>query len=246
MKVILTKNSIDWLEANNISFDNRFRPRLKLGDEISFHDNLAVEPYIGFHGGNNLFNQGFMSYSNSNLPLDIKIGRYCSLAWGISFVSWNHPYSCLSTNIFTHDRQTDLTVRAIRDFSPEGKYFNFVPAPQKPQVEIQNDVWIGQNATLLAGITVGTGSIIAANSIVTKNVDPYSIVGGNPARIIKYRFPKEIIERLLLTKWWEYKFTDFSELNIAHIESFLNDFEKNNKDLNKYVPDKIIIKDIPF
>lgn len=246
MKIKLSQNSINWLESNNISFDNRFRSRLAPGDEIIFLDELSIEPYVGYHGGLNIFEQGYMSYSNSNLPLDIKIGRYCSLAWGISFISWNHPYECLSTSVFAHDRQTDLTVRAIRDFSSADTYNNFVQAPQKPQVEVEHDVWVGQNATLAAGIKIGIGSIIAANSVVTKNVEPYSIVGGNPAKLIKYRFPKEIIDRLLTSKWWEYNFIDFYNFDISNINNFLTNFENNISNIEIYKPPRVVMKNIPF
>lgn len=243
MNIVLTKKSLDWFESKNISFDNRFGSRLKEGDKVNFLDVLEVEPYVGFHMGNNLFEQGFMSYSNSNLPIDIKLGRYCSLAWGLHFISYNHPWKCLSTNIFSHNKITDLTVRTMRDFLPEGKSFNFVPNPQKKQVIIENDVWIGQMVSLLAGIKIGTGSIVAANSVVTRDVEPYSIVGGNPAKVIKYRFPKETIDKLLEIKWWEYKYTDFYDLDISDPDNFINQFEMRKVEIEKYCPEKILISE---
>ena len=132
----------------------------------------------------------------------------------------------------------------MKDFLPEGGNFNFVPNPQKQQVKINHDVWIGQNVTLLAGIQVGTGSIIAANSVVTKDVEPYSIVGGNPAKIIKYRFSKEIIDKLLEIKWWEYKYTDFYDMDISEPDIFITQFEKRISEIEKYSPQKIKISEV--
>jgi virginiamycin A acetyltransferase len=77
--------------------------------------------------------------------------------------------------------------------------------PQKGDITIGNDVWIGYNATIMAGVTIGDGAIIATNSTVVKNVEPYAIVGGNPASHIKSRFSTETIEKLLEIKWWNWE-----------------------------------------
>lgn len=211
-----------------------------------FLEGLSVEPFVGFHAGNNLFDLGYMSYSNSMLPVDIKIGRYCSIAWGVNFISYNHPWGCLSTSIFSHDQNTDLTIRALRTFLPAGEKFGFVGNPQKKQVTIENDVWVGQNVSLMAGINLGTGCIVAANSVVTKDVLPYSIVGGNPAKVIKFRFSEEIVNELLESCWWDYNFTDFSDLNIGNPRYFLEGFRRKKEVLEKFCPKRIYLKECPF
>ena len=76
--------------------------------------------------------------------------------------------------------------------------------PNKGNINIGNDVWIGYNATIMAGVAIGDGAIIATNSTVIKDVEPYSIVGGNPAREIKKRFSKEAITKLLELQWWNW------------------------------------------
>jgi hypothetical protein len=73
----------------------------------------------------------------------------------------------------------------------------------KGDIVIMNDVWIGYGCTVLSGVTIGNGSILAARSVVTKDVPPYSIVGGNPARVLKYRFNPEVIDLLLKISWWD-------------------------------------------
>ena len=76
--------------------------------------------------------------------------------------------------------------------------------PQKGNIKIGNDVWIGYNSTIMAGVTIGDGAIIATNSTVIKDVEPYSIVGGNPAKEIKKRFSNEVVRKLLDLKWWDW------------------------------------------
>lgn len=86
----------------------------------------------------------------------------------------------------------------------------------KGDIIIKNDVWIGVNCTILDGITIGNGAVVAAGSIVTKDVPPYAIVGGNPAKIIKYRFSKEIIDEIEQTQFWD---MDINEINTFNIHT---------------------------
>lgn len=90
----------------------------------------------------------------------------------------------------------------------KNKFNNLVgvehPATTKGDVIIGNDVWIAENVTIMSGVTIGDGSVIACNSHVVKDVEPYSLVGGNPAKFIKYRFTQDQIEKLLQIKWWNW------------------------------------------
>lgn len=245
MRLTLTRQALDWFEAHNVSFHNRFGIRLQPGDEIAFRKRLAVEPYVGFHAGRHLFQMGYMSYSNSELPLDIEVGRYCSIAAGVTCIDYDHPYRCLSTSVFSHDAGTDLVLRAVRDFLPPGSRPRFVPNPQKPPVRLGHDVWIGQNAALRAGISIGTGSIVAANAVVTRDVPPYSIVGGNPARLIRPRFEPALAAALAATQWWKYNWTDFHDLDIADPGAFVEQFGKRKRKLRVFRPRKVRLADVP-
>ena len=95
--------------------------------------------------------------------------------------------------------------------------FDSVPA----KVTINNDVWIGMKSTIMGGVTVGNGAIIAAHSVVTKDVPPYAVVGGVPAKIIKYRFTEDIIEALQKSEWWKQP-DDFLRKNITTFQQELN------------------------
>jgi lipopolysaccharide biosynthesis protein len=90
---------------------------------------------------------------------------------------------------------------------------------------IGNDVWIGAGALLKRGITVGHGAVIGARALVTRDVPPYAIVAGSPARIIRYRFDEETIARLLSLAWWRFKFTDLHDLDPTDMQAFMDGLE---------------------
>ena len=123
------------------------------------------------------------------------IGRFCAIAQGIKFImnGANHKMKSFTTypfNIFSNGWGKSAP-------TPE-------ELPFKGDTIIANDVWIGENVTILPGIHIGDGAIIGANSTVSKNVEPYSIVAGNPAVFIRKRFENEVIELLLELKWWNW------------------------------------------
>lgn len=242
MRIILTKAALDWFDHNNISFHNRFGERLRPGQSIHFADDAAVEPYVGFHGGSTLCRMGTMSYTNSDLPTDIRVGRYCSLAYGLSFPRTRHPIEHISTSIFTHDPFTDLSIRFLRDHGPDYKRFH--PNPQRGPISIGHDVWIGQSAAILPGVSLGIGCVVAANSVVTKSFGPYSIIGGNPASLIRMRFEPSIVNELLASEWWRYKFTDFKNLDVSNPAAFLVDFLRLKSSLDPYAPALIELREV--
>lgn len=136
------------------------------------------------------------------------IGKFTMIASGVKFImnGANHLTSGLSTypfSIFGNGWENAM----------ENKTF-----PNKGDLIVGNDVWIGHNATLMAGITVGDGSIIATNSTVVKDVPPYAIVGGNPAKVIRHRFSDETISKLLEIKWWDWDIRKITE-NLQHLTS---------------------------
>ncbi|MEW5726856.1 MAG: DapH/DapD/GlmU-related protein, partial [Pseudomonadota bacterium] len=91
-------------------------------------------------------------------------------------------------------------------------------------VRIGNDVWIGAAAMILDGVTIGDGAVVAAGAVVTREVPPYAIVGGNPAKVIRYRFPPEIVEELQRIAWWDWpdrRIKDFEPFFYGPIQSFL-------------------------
>ena len=121
------------------------------------------------------------------------IGKFCQIAAGVEFVmnGANHQMNAVSTFPFYTLEGWKMNPPAASDM------------PFKGDTVIGNDVWIGQNATILPGVHIGDGAIIGANSVVASDVEPYSIVAGNPAKTIRYRFDTELTELLLKFKWWD-------------------------------------------
>lgn len=136
------------------------------------------------------------------------IGKFCMIASGVTFImnGANHLTDAISTYpfaIFGNGWENAM----------EGKSY-----PTKGDTIIGNDVWIGYNATIMAGVKIGDGAIIATNSTVTKDVEAYTIVGGNPANEIKKRFSPDHIEKLLKLKWWNWDLEKITQ-NLKHLTS---------------------------
>ena len=131
-------------------------------------------------------------YRNNDAKL--VVGKFCSIASGVNiYLGGNHRTDWVTTYPFGHINQDKFTD------------FNGVGHPStKGNIIIGNDVYIGQNATIMSGVTIGDGAIIGSHSLVTKNVEPYTIIGGVPAKKIRMRFNDEIISALIRYKWWNY------------------------------------------
>jgi acetyltransferase-like isoleucine patch superfamily enzyme len=153
-------------------------------------------------------------WKNNNAKL--VIGNFCSIAANVNiYLGGNHRTDWITTYPFGHIHQS-----IFNKFSGHGH------PSTKGDVIIGNDVWIGSNVTIMSGVTIGDGAVIANNSHIVKNVEPYSIVGGNPGKLIKYRFTSEQIKKLLEIKWWDWnddKINEFTPLlcNI-NIDEFIN------------------------
>lgn len=145
---------------------------------------------------------GAYSYTGRNtMILYSIIGNYTSISWNVSIGGANHDYSRITQHSFLYN-STDN----IRPSSEPVAYDRY-----KSSVQIGNDVWIAAGAVVTRGVKVGDGAVIGANAVVTKNVPPYAIVAGSPAKIIKYRFSKEVIEILLKLKWWDWSVDKIQE-----------------------------------
>ena len=130
------------------------------------------------------------------------IGKFCQIASGVEFVmnGANHQINSVSTFPFYTLEGWDMELPASSDL------------PLKGDTVIGNDVWIGQNAVILPGVHIGDGAIIGANSVVGSNVEPYTIVIGNPAKVLRKRFDDELIELMLKFKWWDKSIEEINDL----------------------------------
>ena len=152
-----------------------------------YRDLYKIEIGYGSYGG---------CFSSGNIRPNVTFGNYCSIAGGVKIFRANHPYHRFTMHPILYDP---------RYFPPP--ISNETKKQIKPliykKLNIGHDVWIGTNVVILPGcVSIGNGAIIGAGSIVTHDVPPYSIVAGNPARIIRMRFSPEEIARLEASKWW--------------------------------------------
>ncbi|MFS7431281.1 CatB-related O-acetyltransferase [Carnobacterium maltaromaticum] len=172
--------------------------------------NIAID---SFFEGNNVINKnctlekvfiGYGSYLGVNCNFyKTKIGRFCSISSNVKLINGNHPSSKF---VSTHPAFYSVMGQAGFSYTSEQLFKeNLYYCEEKDVIlNIGNDVWIGQAVMIMEGISIGDGAIIASGAIVTKNVEPYTIVGGVPAKEIKKRFSETQISFLLNEKWWEY------------------------------------------
>lgn len=160
---------------------------------------------------------GAYSYINNGgyLRDNVFIGRFCSIGRRVTIGAGMHNMYGLSTHPFIKGSASSPFYQTEQD-----------NRPRKGFTIIESDVWIGDGVVITPGVTVGQGAIIGANSVVTKDVAPYSIVGGVPAKLIRQRFPENIIQSLLGSEWYEYSLDDISRLDTKNITSFLEGFNK--------------------
>ena len=160
-------------------------PAIKGG---SVHKDAKVEP------GSSFISSSINAHSFCGYNCDINsadIGKFCSIANHVVIGGGMHPVEWISSSPAFYRGRDSIKFKAA-EHSRE---------PVK-RTQIGHDVWIGQNALIKQGISVGTGAVIGMGSVVTKDVPAYSIVAGNPARLIRYRFDQKIIARLLKSEWW--------------------------------------------
>lgn len=199
---------------------NRYRKiNVKIRRNAIFDDNTTFEGYNVVHTGADIRKSslGLATYIgiDSKLP-NCQIGRYCSIGNNVQVIATTHPsHTFVSTHpiFFSPLRQAGIT------FTDKPLFDEFVTINGKYAI-IENDVWIASNATIMGGLKIGTGAIIAAGAVVTHDVPPYAIVAGVPARIIKYRFDQNQIKDLLQSQWWnlpiqqlQSQYTQFSDIN---------------------------------
>ena len=216
----------------NLNFQRLFKEGVAYGNfQGTFSDiNLSwytIYPRVYTSTNNKLsVKLGTKSYASSIFfdgQGSVSIGKFCSISWQETFelsLTGNHN----PKNVGTYDR-THLDSKIPEEFIP--------PLKGACEIHIGNDVWIGRGCFLKSAnpnkpLIIGDGAIIASDSVVVKSIPPYAVVGGNPARIIKYRFDEKIIEKLLRIKWWDWDidklYSNFKYFN--RVEEFVEMHDK--------------------
>lgn len=174
--------------------DSIFNENVVIGD-FSRIENCIFQNNVNIQRNNLIYSSeiGRYTYTGKNLTCwHSKIGSFCSLSWNVSIGGANHDYTRITTSAFLYSDLFDLK-------GENNGYERF-----ENYCEIGDDVWIGCGAVICRNVKIGIGAVIAANAVVTKDVEPYTIVAGVPAKKIKSRFSQEITEKLKLIRWWEF------------------------------------------
>lgn len=196
-----------------------------IGKSASFEGNNALGANSAFHSSH----LGYGSYIGAGCAFTkTHIGKYCSIGNDVTGVFGKHPAEKF---VSTHPAFFSTRKQAGFTYVKEQQYEEFEPTlePDTPySIKIGNDVWIGNHVRIMDGVTIGDGAIIATNTLVRKDVEPYSIVGGSPGKHLKYRFEQDERDFLIGFKWWD-KDPEWIAAN-AHrfqdISSFIGTFEK--------------------
>lgn len=170
---------------------------------------------------------GDFSYlGNDCMVADATIGRFCAIAAHVRIGAPNHPHRRPSQHRFTYCPEYYDRAQQ-RDHA-------FFAARREARVVIGNDVWIGHGVTVLPGVRIGDGAILAAGAVVTRDVEPYMIVGGIPARRLKKRFPPEIAASLQRIAWWDWPLerimTHLPDFQSEDIAAFCRKWDRGNRD----------------
>ena len=167
---------------------------------------------------------GAFSYQVSGYCLGARIGRYCSFGEQVQIGRQNHPLTWASTSpaFYVHDGLFGLE----KGFEGAEEYHRYRFKNDEPPTRVKlttigNDVWIGHGAYIVAGVSIGNGAIVAAHSVVSKDVPPYAVVAGNPAVIKKYRLPPELISPMLRSRWWRFAPWQLSHLSMTKPSQFV-------------------------
>jgi virginiamycin A acetyltransferase len=200
----------------NIKFPLENYQRLCFLKNIIKNPNIIVGDYTYYDDFENVENfEKNVKYHFDFVGDKLIIGKFCMIASGVTFImnGANHLSNAITAYpfaIFGNGWENAM----------DGKSY-----PQKGDINVGNDVWIGYNATIMAGVNIGDGAIIATNATVIKDVAPYSIVGGNPALEIKKRFSKDTISKLLEIKWWDWRIEKITKniqnLTDVNIDNFV-------------------------
>lgn len=208
---------------------------------VTIQPGIVMEPYTTYWSGSatQMITMGAFSYVHSRMHPSVRIGRYTSIAAGVHVMGNKHPLERVSTSpafykngVLMRTYQSDIDIKT-----------HFDPFDERIKgVFIGNDVWIGENVTLAHGVSIGNGAVVAANAVVTKDVAPFTVVGGVPARRIKDRFTHAVIAKLEELQWWRYSPEALSDLDLKNPEDFCEKLAErvDSGSIRPFVPTKVL------
>jgi len=176
----------------------QFRFMSRIGGDSSFEGFNKIGKFSYFQG-----KMGLYSYVGDNVVvIGVCVGRFSSISSNVHVLNGRHPMKepFVSTSPVFYAKNTPVGLSFVQEQVFDE--YAYIAGKEKYQVKIGNDCWIGYGVSIIGGITIGDGAVVLANATVTKDVPPYAIVGGVPAKIIGYRFDQTTIAKLLEIQWW--------------------------------------------
>ncbi|MFD0463207.1 CatB-related O-acetyltransferase [Microvirga aerilata] len=218
------------------------RGQLTLIDRSYFEPPTSVQAHLSQHTTVQI--GAFCSISGGRLG-NVSIGRYCSIAPDVMIGANEHPTDWLTTSRIAYQPELHSWAEFLApERVPEIAANRRDPGDIGKMTVLGNDVWIGQDVFIKAGVRIGDGAVIAARSVVTRDVPPYSIVGGVPAKVLKMRFDPHTISRLTALQWWRFSIFDIYDINFQTIGSALDEIQRriDSHQIQEYRPKKITLE----
>lgn len=193
-----------------------------VGSNVSFCFPVHISPHCQIKDDVKIDKFSFLNWDSVLYP-NTYVGSFCSIGRGVEIGLARHPTTWLSTHTFQYNDGWFPKLEAYRH-------------PRKlrhlhhKKTKIGSDVWVGNGARILAGVTIGHGAIIAAGAVVTKDIPPYAISGGVPAKTLSYRFDDETIRKLLALKWWDVPYAQLKSVSFDRIDDAIEQIMQIKQD----------------
>lgn len=224
---VVTRAMLDLFRERGLQHRFGGGERWKVDNDLRIARDCQIERHAHIFGGYAIpARMGAFGYSLSELPPHVSVGRYGSIGAYVEFIESQHPTDWATTSPFSY---SPYGLEGVKDHIIGQGVTSFMlhpAAPFLPQpVTIGHDVWVGQGAMFMGGVSIGDGAIVAARAVVTADVPPYAIVAGSPARVVRMRLPEATAERLRALAWWRFGPDILQPLDVREPDAFAGRLE---------------------